>query len=69
MARKKNAYVVYMNGDVATVKSGAKIKPGCEIVVPQKALNKMSTAETVALTSGIASVAMVIATIVNLLTK
>ncbi len=68
-ARKKKAYIVYMNGDVATVNSGAKIQPGCEIVVPQKSINKMTTSETVALGTGIASIAMVIATIANMLKK
>jgi protein involved in polysaccharide export with SLBB domain len=69
VAKKKQAYVVYMNGDVATVKSGAKIMPGCEIVVPQRSINKMTTSETIALGTGIASVTMMLVTLINTLSK
>ena len=69
VAKKKQAYVVYMNGDVATVKSGAKIMPGCEIVVPQRSINKMTTSETIALATGISSVTMMLVTLINTLTK
>ena len=68
-AKKRKAYIIYMNGDVAKVSSGAKVRPGCEIVVPAKAQNKMTTAETVTLGSGIASIATMIATLANILTK
>jgi protein involved in polysaccharide export with SLBB domain len=68
-AKKKRTYIIYMNGDVAKVKSGTKVRPGCEIVVPAKAQNKMTTAETVTLGSGIASIATMIATLANILTK
>ena len=67
-AKKKNAYVIYMNGTVAKVSDGAKIRPGCEIVVPQKALNrKMTTAELLTIGTASASIATMIATIVNVL--
>ena len=56
-----------MNGDVAKVGNGTKIMPGCEIVVPTKAITKMTTSEAVALASGTASIATMIATIANLL--
>ena len=39
-AKKNQAYVIYMNGTVAKVSDGAKIRPGCEIVVPQKSMNR-----------------------------
>jgi len=68
-AKKKKAYVIYMNGDVAKVSSGAKVRPGCEIVVPQKSISRMTTAETVTLGTGIASIATMIATLANILTK
>ena len=56
-----------MNGTVAKVTDGAKIRPGCEIVVPQKALGrKMTTAEYLAIGSTAASLATMIATIANL---
>ena len=68
-AKKSRAYIIYMNGDVAKVSKGAKVRPGCEIVVPSKAQNKMTTAETVTLGTGIASIATMIATLANILTK
>ena len=55
-----------MNGEVAKG-SGAKIMPGCEIVVPTKVQNKMTTAETMTIGTGIASIATMIATIANLI--
>lgn len=64
-ARKGGAYIIYMNGMVAKAKTGAKIEPGCEIVVPSKITRKMSIAETMSLGTGMASIAAMIATIVN----
>ena len=66
-AKKSRTYVIYMNGDVAKVGNGTKIMPGCEIVVPTKAITKMTTTEAIALASGTASIATMIATIANLL--
>lgn len=68
-AKKGKAYIIYMNGDVAKISKGAKVRPGCEIVVPAKAQNKMSTAETVTLGSGIVSISTMIATLANILAK
>ena len=68
-AKKNRTYIIYMNGDVAKVSGSTKVRPGCEIVVPQKSINKMTTAETVTLGSGIASIATMIATLANILTK
>ena len=66
-AKKSQTYIIYMNGDVAKVRRSTKVKPGCEIVVPTKVRNKMSTAETVTMSTGIASIATMIATIANLM--
>ena len=66
-ARKSNAYIIYMNGMVAKVSDGAKVQPGCEIVVPSKLTRKMSVAETMSLGTGMASIATMIASIANLL--
>ena len=66
-AKKSRIYIIYMNGDVAKAGHGVKVKPGCEIVVPQKSMSKMSTAESISLISGPASIAAMIATIANLL--
>lgn len=67
-AKKNMAYVIYMNGTVAKVNDGAEIRPGCEIVVPQKAMNrKMSITEYLAIGSTAASIATMGATLTNLL--
>jgi len=36
-AKKSKTFIIYMNGTIAQVGHGAKIEPGCEIVVPTKA--------------------------------
>ncbi len=67
-AKKSKTYIIYMNGAVAQVGRGVKIEPGCEIIVPSKPRGqKMSTTEVVALASGTASIATMIATIANLI--
>jgi len=66
-AKKRKTYIIYMNGDVAKAGRGTKIRPGCEIVVPQKAISRMSTAETITVGTGIASIATMIATLANIL--
>ena len=35
-AKKSHTYIVYMNGTVAKVGHNAKVRPGCEIIVPSK---------------------------------
>ena len=64
-ARKSNAYVIYMNGMVSKVSQGAKIEPGCEIVVPSHISRKMSVAEAMSMGTSAASIAAMIATIAN----
>lgn len=69
LAKKKKAYVVYMNGTVSRLKSRDKkaIEPGCEIIVPSKGEKKrMSAAEILGMGSTTASIAAMIATMVNL---
>ena len=69
-AKKNMAYVIYMNGTVAKVSDGAKIRPGCEIVVPQKAMTrKMTTQELLTIGTSAASIATMIATLSNILKK
>lgn len=65
-AVKKRTYIIYMNGKVAKLTHGAKVLPGCEIVVPAKLKRKMSVAETMSLGSSMSSIAAMIATIANL---
>lgn len=65
-AKKRNTYILYMNGMVAKVGHNAKVRPGCEIVVPSKSSSKMSLAETLSVGSSMASIAAVLATIANI---
>ena len=68
-AKKRKAYVVYMNGTVALPRSSSSkaIEPGCEIIVPSKdKRNKMSPAEILSIGTSTASLATMIATLVNL---
>ena len=65
-AVKSKGYIIYMNGKVAKLSKGAKVQPGCEIVVPAKLKRKMSVAETMSLGSSMSSIAAMIATIANM---
>ena len=70
-SQRSKTYIVYMNGNVRTVGSaGATIEPGCEIVVPQRPETKgMSAAEIMSMSSSAASLATMVATLVNLFKK
>ena len=68
-AKKRKAYVIYMNGTVSRLRAGNKkaIEPGCEIIVPSKEQKrKMTTTEILGMGSTTASIAAMIATMVNL---
>ena len=68
-AKKRKAYVVYMNGTVSRLRSGNKkaIEPGCEIIVPSKdPSKKMSPAEIIGMGTSAASLATMVATMANL---
>lgn len=68
-AKRKKAFVVYMNGTVSRLRTGNSkaIEPGCEIIVPSKdKRNKMSPAEILSIGTSTASLATMIATLVNL---
>lgn len=67
---KRNSYVIYANGKAETTKKFLffkiypLIKPGAEIVVPQKPDRKgLSTSELVGITSALASIGLAIAAI------
>lgn len=67
-AKKTKVYVVYANGNVAKAKrlSGAKIEPGCEIIVPSKPeRNANSLTQTITIASSVTSMAAMIATLYN----
>lgn len=67
-AKVSKAYIVYMNGSVSKAKGrGTKIKPGCEIIVPEKRPGrKISMAEILSLGTSTASMAALVTSIVNM---
>lgn len=65
-AKKSQTYIIYMNGTIAKVSDGAKPMPGCEIFVPQKKISTMTVAEKMAIGTTAASIATMIATLVNI---
>lgn len=68
-AKQAKLYVVYMNGSVDKG-SGARVEPGCEIVVPRKPERKgMSAAEIMSLGTSAASMSTMIVSLVNILKK
>ena len=67
-ARKRQTYIIYMNGNVAKADRKHKPAPGCEIVVPTKTKgNRLSTAEILTIGTSTASIATMIARLVNIL--
>ncbi len=68
-ARKSSTYAIYMNGAVEKLgrRSSKGIQPGCEIVVPTKSQRqRMSTGEIMTIGTSTASIATMIATLVNI---
>lgn len=68
MAKKRKAYVVYLNGTVARAKKSSSdlIQPGCEIIVPSKREKQgMKLAEILGMSSATATMAAMVATLVN----
>ncbi|NLR78615.1 SLBB domain-containing protein [Chitinophaga eiseniae] len=71
-ALKRRSYIVYANGEVKNTRkvfffnSYPKVKPGAEIYVPtRKERAGLTTGEAVGLASGMASVALLIVTLLN----
>ena len=66
-AKKGHTYIVYQNGTMAIAKKGAKIEPGCEIVVPSKApRDENAITRWLGIGTSAASLATMFATIANL---
>lgn len=66
-AKKSKKFIIYMNGQVDKVKSWShKVEPGCEIVVPNK-VKKNTFANVMGYTTSFASLAMMVASIANLI--
>ena len=69
-AKKKQTFIIYMNGKVARVAHNAKPEPGCEIFVPSKApRDPRMLSQTISIASGVASFATIIATLANIIRK
>ena len=67
-AKKSNTYIIYMNGTVARVGHNAKIRPGCEIVVPTKPEgNGKALTQWLSVGTTVAGLATLIAAIANLI--
>lgn len=67
-SKKSHTYIIYMNGMVARVGHNAKVRPGCEIVVPSKPeSNGMKIGEWLTIGTSVASLATMIATISNII--
>lgn len=69
-AKKSKIYAVYLNGSVKQLgrRTSKSIEPGCEIVVPTKEQRRsMTTGEILSIGSSTASIAAVIATLINVL--
>jgi protein involved in polysaccharide export with SLBB domain len=69
-AKKSKTYIVYMNGMVSKVGKGAKVEPGCVIVVPSKPKRTGgSVQQWLTIGTGITSMAAMVATLANVLKK
>jgi len=67
-AKKSNTYIIYMNGTVARVGHNAKVRPGCEIVVPTKPEgNGKALTQWLSVGTTVAGLATLIAAIANLI--
>ena len=66
-AKKRQTYVIYMNGKVAKKSHKAKPMPGCEIVVPSKPITHTSLQETLSIATSVGSFAAIIATLASIL--
>ena len=66
-AKKRKTFIVYQSGMMETVKKGAKVEPGCEIIVPSKRrLHFWKAAEWLGLGGTLSSLATTIAMIAYL---
>lgn len=67
-AKKSKVFIVYMNGQVTKAKGSSPIEPGCQIIVPSKPKRDgMKLAEILAISSSLASLGTMAATIYNII--
>lgn len=62
-ARKKNTYIVYMNGTVAKAKGNVTIEPGCQIIVPTKPDRPFDWNKIIGLGTSLGALASIVASI------
>ncbi|MBQ2874010.1 MAG: SLBB domain-containing protein, partial [Bacteroidales bacterium] len=69
--KRNKAYVIYMNGTIARARQASRgvVEPGCEIVIPQKRDKDFDVSSLMSVATTSSSVATMLATIMNLLTK
>ena len=68
-ARRSRAFVIYMNGMVASGMS-AEVRPGCIIIIPSKSYREpVKWNEVISMLSSTASVSAVVLSAINLATK
>lgn len=74
-ALRRRTYVIYANGSVKSARNYLfmndfpKIKPGAEIFVPLKMRRESNVQQTVAVTSALASLALIVVTLVSTLNR
>ena len=68
LAKKNKKYIIYMNGQIATVKrrGNGMVEPGCEIVVPNRRPRQANWGNVLASLSAVTSIGTMAATIANL---
>ena len=68
-AKRKRAYIVYMNGSVAKARKFGRdiVEPGCEIIVPEKQKKEGALQNALSVASTSASLATMFATIYNII--
>lgn len=64
---RKWAYIIYQNGSSAMVRQGAKVEPGCEIVLPERNTTSNSTQNVTLISSMLATLATLGAVVVSAL--
>ncbi|MBE6307854.1 MAG: capsule biosynthesis protein [Bacteroidales bacterium] len=69
-AKKRGAYVVYMNGSVKKLsRKSSDIQPGCEIIIPTKGPSRFSISDVTGIATSTLSMAAVVASLINNLNK
>lgn len=68
-ARKKQAYIVYMNGTASKARRTARevVEPGCEIIVPDKPIHEDALKNALSIATTSASVATMLGTVYNII--